>query len=167
MTSSRVANTAWLWYNWGMDFDSESAAVFGGVIAANMDNAGEESTSAAPQQYPIYHNVFLWLIFGGLVLWIPAIYYILSSKHRWYLISKHEDDWLARFFYYLFHRKQTATIDEPLTAESLAKLKRAQEQGKLSGDIKFVAPDETIHTFKTVEDLEKYLKFIGVKIQSK
>ncbi len=115
--------------------------------------------------YPIYHNVFLWLIFGGLVLWIPAIYYTLSSKHRWYLISKHEDEWLAAFFYYLFHRKQTATVNESLTAESLAKLKQAQEQGKLCTDIKFIASDKTIHTFKTVEDLEKYLnKYMGAKI---
>lgn len=30
------------------------------------------------------HSIILWAIFGGLVLWIPAIYYIFSPNHYWH-----------------------------------------------------------------------------------
>lgn len=30
------------------------------------------------------HSLTLWILFGGLVLWIPAIYYSVSPNHYWH-----------------------------------------------------------------------------------
>lgn len=37
------------------------------------------------KKYPKEHNLILWLIFGGAVAYIPAIYYTFSKKHKWRL----------------------------------------------------------------------------------
>lgn len=31
------------------------------------------------------HSLILWIIFGGFLLWIPAIYYTASPNHYWHL----------------------------------------------------------------------------------
>lgn len=30
------------------------------------------------------HSIVLWVLFGGIVLWIPAIYYTVSPNHFWH-----------------------------------------------------------------------------------
>lgn len=30
------------------------------------------------------HSLTLWILFGGLLLWIPAIYYSVSPNHYWH-----------------------------------------------------------------------------------
>lgn len=45
------------------------------VAAMNMKNSG----------YPRGHSIILWLLFGGILLYIPPIYYTFSKKHYWHL----------------------------------------------------------------------------------
>lgn len=30
------------------------------------------------------HSLILWILFGGILLWIPAIYYSVSPNHYWH-----------------------------------------------------------------------------------
>ena len=30
------------------------------------------------------HSIIKWILFGGFVLWIPAIYYTVSPNHYWH-----------------------------------------------------------------------------------
>ena len=30
------------------------------------------------------HSLFLWICFGWIALWIPAIYYTISKNHYWH-----------------------------------------------------------------------------------
>ena len=46
---------------------------------------GSVQHSENQAKYPKEHSLILWLIFGGIVAYIPAIYYTFSKKHKWHL----------------------------------------------------------------------------------
>jgi hypothetical protein len=31
------------------------------------------------------HSITLWVLFGGIVMWLPALYYTASPNHYWHL----------------------------------------------------------------------------------
>ena len=51
------------------------------VIQNNEKNTKKNS----PKTYPIEHSIISWLLFGGIFVYIPVIYFTLSKKHKWHL----------------------------------------------------------------------------------
>lgn len=52
----------------------------GPMTSADL-NVKREVVYTRPQKG---HSLILWLLIGGVVLWIPAIYYTVSPNHYWH-----------------------------------------------------------------------------------
>lgn len=72
---------------------STDPAVMGAIVAISAQNTENERKLQQIdeilhpenyQKYPKEHSLLLWLLFGGMVLYIPAIYYTFSKKHKWH-----------------------------------------------------------------------------------
>jgi uncharacterized membrane protein YvbJ len=88
-------------YKCGKEIDSEAVVCIHCGVSTKNNNTREDhpiiinnsasSSSAATAQnnnggfFKKGHSIILWVIFGGFVLWIPAIYFTISPNHYWHL----------------------------------------------------------------------------------
>lgn len=50
-----------------------------------IKNNEKHGKKANPKTYPVEHSIILWLLFGGIFVYIPVIYFTISKKHKWHL----------------------------------------------------------------------------------
>lgn len=60
------------------------AGTFIGAWTAIKNNKNQQN-KPVQKSYPIDHSLILWLLFGGILAYIPIIYFTISKKHKWHL----------------------------------------------------------------------------------
>lgn len=56
-----------------------------GIPYSGLSSSRKTQKLAQPVEQRQGHSIILWILFGGIVVWIPAIYYTISPNHNWHI----------------------------------------------------------------------------------